>query len=158
MMEILAGLEGSALAAALRGSKWIYPLINAGHIAGIALLFGTVVTFDLRAMGVWRTVPLDGLSRVLLPVAAAGLALAAGAGVLLFIVKATEYAASPVFQIKMAVLALAVANALAYFALARRHAWSAAATPTPPLRRSLAVASLALWLGVLVLGRLVAYF
>ena len=57
LMEILAGLEGSALAAGLRGSKWVYPLVNAGHIAGIALLFGAIAGFDLRLMGAWPRVP-----------------------------------------------------------------------------------------------------
>ncbi|MGH6930129.1 MAG: hypothetical protein ACREEV_17565, partial [Dongiaceae bacterium] len=83
--EALAGLEGSALATALRGSTWVYPLVNAGHIAGIALLFGAIASFDLRLMGAWRLVPLDGLSRVLVPLAATGLVIAAVAGSLLFI-------------------------------------------------------------------------
>src|SRR5262245_14672891 len=106
LTEILTGLEGSALAGGLRSSKWIYPLVNAGHIAGIALLFGSIAAFDLRLMGAWRRVPLDALSRVLVPVAAAGLALAAACGGLLFIVKATEYAASPLFRAKMIMLVI----------------------------------------------------
>ena len=107
-------VEGSALAAGLRSSKWIYPLVNAGHIAGIALLFGGIAGFDLRLMGAWRRVPLDALAQVLVPVAAAGLVLAALCGSLLFIVKATEYAASSLFQAKMAMLVLGLLNIAAY--------------------------------------------
>jgi hypothetical protein len=161
LMEFLAGLEGSALAAGLRGSKWIYPLVNAGHIAGIALLFGSIAAFDLRLMGGWRQVPLESLTRVLVPVAATGLVFAAACGSLLFIVKATEYAAAPLFQAKMIMLALGLTNVLAYHLLSRRLGWAAAgaaAAPPVPLQRLLGAVSFAVWLSVLVLGRLVGYF
>ena len=160
-MEFLAGLEGSALAAGLRGSKWIYPLVNAGHIAGIALLFGAIAGFDIRLMGAWRRVPLELLAKVLVPVAGTGLCLAASFGSLLFIVKATEYAASSLFQAKMVMLAIGLANLLAYRLLARRLAWSdggGAGLATAMLQRSCGAVSLAVWLSVLVLGRLVGYF
>lgn len=41
--ELAVILEQSALAQALAGSVWWYPLINAGHILGIALLVGGIV-------------------------------------------------------------------------------------------------------------------
>lgn len=160
LMEFLAGLEGSALAAGLRGSKWIYPLVNAGHIAGIALLFGCIAGFDLRLMGLWPRVPLEALAKVLVPVAGTGLCVATGFGSLLFIVKATEYAASSLFQAKMVMLAIGLANLLAYRLLSRRFGWAAAAAIAPPipLQRLLGATSLGAWLSVLILGRLVGYF
>lgn len=158
--EALAGLEGSWLAVTLRGSTWLYPLINAGHIAGIALLFGAIASFDLRLMGAWRLVPLDDLARVLVPVAIMGLCIAAIAGSLLFIAKATEYAASAFFQAKMLMLCAGLANALAYHAFARRRRWRGSGSPSAvaPLQRVLGAASFTVWLSVLVLGRLVGYF
>jgi hypothetical protein len=161
LMEFLAGLEGSALAAGLRGSKWVYPLVNAGHIAGIALLFGAIAGFDLRLMGAWPRVPLEALAKVLVPVAGTGLCVAAGFGSLLFIVKATEYAASSLFQAKMVLLAIGLANLLAYRLLSRRLGWQAAggaAAGSVPLQRLLGAISLGVWLTVLILGRLVGYF
>jgi hypothetical protein len=159
--EVLAGLEGSALAAALRGSTWVYPLVNAGHIAGIALLFGAIASFDLRLMGAWRPIPLDGLSRILVPVAMAGLSIAALAGSLLFITKAREYAASSLFQAKMLMLAAGVINALAYHTVSQRRRWrepGPAPSPSVHLQRLHGAVSFAVWLSVLVLGRLVGYF
>jgi hypothetical protein len=159
--EVLAGLEGSAVATTLRGSTWLYPLVNAGHIAGIALLFGAIASFDLRLMGAWRLIPLDGLSRVLVPVAAAGLSIAAFAGSLLFITKAREYAASPLFQAKMLMLAVGVSNALAYHTVSqrrRRREPKPAPSPSVPLQRLHGAVSISAWLSVIVLGRLVGYF
>jgi hypothetical protein len=161
LAETLAVLEGSWLAATLRGSTWLYPLINAGHIAGIALLFGAIASFDLRLMGAWRLVPLDALRRVLVPVAATGLGLAAIAGSLLFIAKATEYAASPFFQAKMLMLCLGLCNVLAYCIVSRRRRWresNRGPATSVLLRRLLGATSFTVWLSVLVLGRLVGYF
>lgn len=150
MSGLFAGLEQWPLAAALRGSVWLYPLVNAAHIAGIALLFGAIVPLDLRLAGLWPAVPLSHLRRVLLPVAVCGLLLAVAAGALLFIVKAGDYAASPWFQAKIAVVALALVNAAVLEFGARK---------ANALRSRLAgVASLGLWLAAIVLGRLVGYF
>ena len=161
LMELLSGLESSALAAGLRSSKWIYPLVNAGHIAGIALLFGGIAAYDLRLIGAWQRVPLDVLARVLVPVAGAGLMVAAVCGTLLFIVKATQYAASPLFQAKMIMLVIGLTNILAYHFISRHLGWTSAGTVLRrpvPLQRLLGAISLSVWLSVLVLGRLVGYF
>jgi hypothetical protein len=80
------------------------------------------VPVDLRLIGAWRAVPLAVFLRVLVPVAAVGLVLAAVFGLLLFAANARDYVASGFFQAKMAMLALGVANALAFHALRRRHA------------------------------------
>lgn len=150
MAEILGALEGSDLAVALRGSTWAYPLVNAAHILGIALLVGAISPLDLRIMGFWRRTPLEELSRVLIPVAAAGLALAIGAGALLFVTRAGEYAASSLFLAKMGLIALALVNIAGYYTWGRRN--------PETIRRLFGTTSLAIWIAVLILGRLVGYF
>lgn len=148
MWEALQALEATVLAQHLRGSTYTYPLVNALHIIGIALLFGGIAPLDLRLLGVWRSVPLAPLLRVCRQIAALGLVLAVSMGFLLFAARATEYAAKPAFLLKMALLALALANiALAERALARGGG----------LRLSAAL-SLALWLAVILAGRAIAYF
>jgi hypothetical protein len=155
VQALLAGLEATPLAVALRGSVWLYPLVNTAHLLGIALLFGAIAALDLRLIGAWRGVPAATLARVLAPVATAGLALAAAAGALLFIAKATDYAASGLFQAKLVVIGLAVANAAAAWSWGRRLTGQ----PTVPARLRLgAAASLGLWLAAITLGRLVGYF
>jgi hypothetical protein len=160
LTDILASVQGSGLAAGLRGSTWLYPLVNAGHLVGIALLFGAIAPLDLRLIGLWRRTPLENLSRVLIPVAALGFALALICGALLFVAKATDYAGSTLFQIKMLMVALALANVLASALLwRRRNSRSGDPAPRPVLaQRILGAASLAAWLAVIVLGRLVGYF
>jgi hypothetical protein len=151
---VLGSLEQLPAIAALRGSVLAYPLVNALHLVGVALLFGAIVPLDLRLAG-WRrdTIPVDRLARVLLPVAVAGLLIAACAGLLLFATDARAYAASPLFRAKILLIGVALLNALGLRAID----WRGAVASAWPMRVA-GAASLLLWLGVLVLGRLVGYF
>jgi hypothetical protein len=158
--EWLAALEATALARELRGSVWIYPLVNAGHVAGVALLVGAIVPLDLRLLGLWPAVPLAPLWQVLRRTAGAGLLLAIGCGALLFTAQATDYAASRLFIAKMAVVATAIANAL----LLRRMVSGeglriiAAGRRLPAGVRLAGGISMIGWLTALILGRLIGYF
>ena len=149
----LETLEQVGPIVALRESVLAYPLVNAAHIVGIALLFGAIVALDLRLIG-WKSAagPSDAVARLLLPVAIGGLLLAISAGLLLFATDARAYVASPLFQAKMVLIALAIGNAL----WLRRIDWRGS---RPNRRVALAAAaSIMLWLGAIVLGRLVGYF
>jgi hypothetical protein len=158
--EWLVALEATALAGALRGSVWAYPLVNTAHILGVALLVGAMIPLDLRLLGAWRSVPLAPLWRVLTRTASAGLGLAIVFGTLLFITRATEYAASGLFLSKMVAVSVGTANALAVRTLVPDDiAPMKSAIEKPPVRLQLAGGvSLAAWLAALALGRLVGYF
>lgn len=143
MIEIAATLEATGLAQFLKTSRWIYPLVNAGHILGIALLVGAVIPMDVSVLR-GRTAPVALLRWW----SVAGFALAALFGSLLFVTQATDYAGNWWFLAKLGVIALAVLNALAHFRLDRLPA---------PVRRQAAIASLVLWPAALILGRMVGY-
>ena len=148
-------LESLPLAATLRSSVWAYPLVNAGHILGIALLVGGIVPLDLRILVAWSSVPLAALWRVLVYTAGTGLGIAAVCGGLLFITRASAYASYPLFSAKMVFVGIGLVNALTLHLSTR-------ARPLPihvPWHfRFQAILSLAIWLTVLLLGRLVGYY
>lgn len=153
-----AAIHASDLSQTLRASIWLYPMVNTGHVIGIALLFGAIVPLDLRLLG-WRSeVMLTQLARTLIPVAIAGLLLAVATGVLLFATRPLDYIGEPLFAIKLGLLGLAVTNALL---LRRSPHWTlasvAADKPTRGSWRFAAVASVLLWLGVITAGRLIGY-
>ena len=104
LVDALTALQEWAPVTALRNSRWTYASVNAAHIVGIALLFGAIVPLDLRLVGWRRAVPIRTMARVLLPVAIAGLVLAVVAGLALFSVRAAKYAATGLFQLKMALI------------------------------------------------------
>jgi len=155
----LSALETTSLARALRDSTWIYPLVNAGHILGVALLVGSIIPLDLRLLSAWKSWPLAPLWHVLTRTAATGLALAILFGSLLFITRATEYAVSPFFRAKMVIVIAATLNALFLriaFPHTMLHAPSVGAISWRV--RMAAGFSLIAWMTVLTLGRLVGYF
>lgn len=154
MEGLLAALEAGPIVGALRVSRWGYAGVNAAHILGIALLVGAVVPLNLRLLGVWRgVVPRATLVRVLVPVAAAGLGLAVSAGLLLFSVRARQYAGLEIFQLKLALVFLGTAAALAAHL---RHGVLLETASASRLRLH-AFLSLGCWIGALACGRLIAF-
>ena len=151
-MEALAiTLEGLALAEWLRYSRWPYAALNASHILGFSLLVGASFALDLRLLGLWRTIPLAHAYRLLTPVAASGLAIAMLTGVVLFAVRATEYAALTLFFVKLGILAVGVAFA------AFVHLRFDLERVTLSGQRLVGLFSLVIWLGLLVTGRFLAF-
>jgi hypothetical protein len=158
--SLLEALQNAELPTALRLSTLAYPLVNATHILGLALLFGSIFTLDLRLLGFWPSIPMVSLSRVLLPVAIGGLITALLTGALLFSVHAVKYAGMSVFQLKLLLVVLAITNALL---LHRTSAWKSAimteTSLTPAFRiRIAALSSIMLWGTVILCGRMIAYY
>ncbi|WP_163578275.1 hypothetical protein [Halomonas faecis] len=151
MAELLDWLAATPLAEWMRLSRWGYAAVNALHVLGIALLVGAIAALDLRLLGWRRRLPLTQAARLLQPIAATGLLLALGAGCLLFLADPADYAAMPLFQIKLSLIALALANALAL------NLRPGIASATPRRLRLSAALSLLLWLAILVSGRFLAF-
>ena len=158
--EWTAALEATELATALRNSIWSYPIVNAAHIFGVALLIGSVVPLDLRLLGIWGSVPLAPLWAVLTRSAGIGLVVAIIFGTLLFITRATEYVASNLFIAKMILVLLGAANTVMLRMPTQPSESQIASTRVKPSARLRVAAgvSLATWLSALTLGRLIGYF
>jgi hypothetical protein len=159
LLETLAAaIQASPLSGTLRSSIWLYPLINTGHLVGIALLFGAIVPLDLRLVGWWRRMPVDDLAGILVPVSVVGLLLALATGSMLFATRPLDYVGEPLFGIKMGLLLLAVGNALLLrLSLPPRAARSGAGDRPRLAWRLAGILSLGLWLGVITAGRLIGY-
>lgn len=153
MEAALAAIEATGWAQALRMSRWGYATVNGLHILGLAVLIGAILPLDLRLLGFWPQVPRATLARVLVPAAAAGLALAALMGLLLFAVRAPEYAGLTVFRVKLVLVALGVAGALTLHA-----AHGGCLEHAPPGRlRAHAALSIGCWIGALACGRAIGF-
>lgn len=153
-----AWLEGTPLSQAMRGDPWLYPAVEIVHIFGFAVLVGSVVLFDLRVLGFACGIPVRPLARHLLRWAIAALLLIVPAGLLLFAAHPGELARNPAFQLKLALIAAAGLNALAFHVFPYRRVanWERDA-PAPPAARAQALLSILLWVGVITCGRLLAY-
>lgn len=155
---VLVALEVSAFGAAIRQSSWIYPLANVGHILALVVFASAVAVLDLRLLGAFpATRPAD----VVVPARRAAMAafgLMALSGFVLFTAEASHVALNPVFQLKLGLIAVALANAVVLGRIAEREAdLMPAHVPFRGPVRLAGALSLALWISVAASGRLIAY-
>jgi hypothetical protein len=108
---LLVLLEGSALGVLIRqAGVWSYALINLGHVAGVAMLFGAVLLLDLRLIGVWPQVPLAAVSIPADRLAQVGFAIAVTAGICMLATNGSEYVGNPLLRIKFAAIGAGLLN------------------------------------------------
>jgi len=154
-------MQASALGHFMRESgPWTYAIVNLAHVLGISTLFGSILVLDLRLVGFGRRAPLGAVSSSVVPIAAAGFAIAGATGVGLLATKATEYVGNPFLLIKFPAIALALLNV---GILSRTAAWRAhrVRALTAAEERQLAVLgglSLLCWLTAITAGRMIAYW
>ena len=134
-------------------NPYAYPAANTVHVLALVLLLGGIGLVDLRLLGAFRTLPLQPLSKALVPIAATGVLILAASGSVLFAADAESVARKGVFQLKLVLIALALGNVAAF----RWLYGAVAADPPPRGAQALALVSLLLWTSVAICGRLIAY-
>jgi hypothetical protein len=130
---------------------WLYPLLSAVHVVGIALLLGSLVLLELRVWGLGATLPVQPLARLALPLTLTGFGLAAATGLGMFASQPDDLLANRIFILKISLVTFAGLNAAAFHArggLARLDR----------IARAQTLLSLGLWLGVIICGRWIAFF
>ena len=141
---------------AVRESSYVYPIVLSTHLACIAIFGGLILITDLRLLGWTLTdIPIDEVIRSLRPWKQLGFAIMVTCGVPLGASKAADYLTNPYFVVKMALL-LAVGLHGLYFrgTVYRRDAPSI----QPSAARTARAISLILWIGVISMGRWIAYY
>jgi hypothetical protein len=151
-LEICRWLDGTQASISFRQSLNVYPIVEGMHVLGLAFSVGTVVWFDLRLAGAaMRRYPVSEVFRSVKPWMLV-------TGALLFMSHAEQAYRSPYFQAKVVMLLLALINVAVFHSTIdrRRVEWDKA--PFPPLQARVAgIASLILWIAIIVAGRLMAY-
>jgi len=153
--SLAQAIQASGFGAWARGSL-PYPIANLVHLAGLVLLVGGIGLLDLRLLGLFRSLPLPALSRVLTPFGIVGLALMLMSGPVMFAADAASLWKVDLFRLKLLLVLFAVGNAVLFRFLWRGRMATWDAKP-PATGRVMAAASLALWPIIGGLGRFVAY-
>ena len=156
LLAVAQSLDAIGVGQWAKGSAWVYQLVNSLHLLGLVMLVGGIGVVDLRLAGLWRGLPAATLSRSLTPVALGGLALLVLSGTVLFAADGVALARSVTFHRKLVLIALALSNALLFRLVWQRRVEAGEEVP-PLIGRASALGSLAMWLGVGALGRLIAY-
>jgi hypothetical protein len=143
----------------LHESQYAYPIIESIHVWTMAVFFGSVVMFDLRLLGVtMRKVPVSEVVDRLLPLTVAAFVIMVISGTLLFFAIPLRSYQSIFFRIKMLLLLLAGLNVLIFHSRVYPKAAAGDVDGVPPRAARVAGAvSLALWIGIIFSGRMIAY-
>jgi len=155
----LKALEATAVATKIRESLYVFPFLESTHVIGLALVFGTIAIIDLRLIGLASSQ--RSFKRIysdILKWTWAAFALTALTGALMFITNATVYYHNFYFRAKMLLLVLAGINMGVFeLTLGRRvDTWDKEPS-APPLGRAVGVLSIALWIAVIFMGRLIGF-
>lgn len=155
LQSLGAFIQEMGLFTAIRESALVYPILLSAHLAGLATFGGMILGTNLRLVG-WflPDVPAGDLIRTLRPWKYTGLTIMLTAGLLLGGSKAEEYLVNPYFQIKLVLLMVIVIHGLTF----RRTVYHRVGGPLPASARLAGVLSLLLWLGVVSMGRWIAYY
>jgi len=136
----------------------MFPTIETVHVFALVLVVGTIMTVDLRLLGIAnKDRPFSEVASEMLPWTWAAFAIAALAGMLMFSSKALTYYGNIPFRFKMVCLLLAGINMVMFHWLGTRHleAWDRG---RPPRAAKLAGgASLLLWTTIVAAGRWIGF-
>ncbi len=156
--ELIVWLQHTSLSSAVTGNAWIWPVLETLHFLGLSLLIGTIGLFDLRLLGMGKGLPPGLLSR-LIPWGMAGFAINVITGTLFFVGEPANYVNNIAFYFKMTFVALAGINVLAFYLTMAKKVEALGPDEDAPLgAKVVAVASLALWIGVMAAGRLLTFY
>ena len=139
-------------------TKWGWPAAESVHFLGLALLIGSIGVFDLRLLGMAKRIPIGALHK-LVPWALTGFAVTVVTGVPFLMTEPDQYIYNPSFQLKVLFILIAGLNALTFYLTCFRRATAPdAPADAPRTAKFIAAASLTLWIGVIVLGRLITFY
>jgi len=140
---------------AYRESLWLFAVTQSLHLVAVSVFVGAILIVDLRLLG-WSPVR---QSHAAIAQSAQRILLWTGPAVLItgipqFTTNALRYYASPVFAIKMGLLAVAVV-----FTMTLRRRVAAADWDRMPswVPKAVGAISLALWMGVTIGGRWIGF-
>ncbi|MGH8260878.1 MAG: DUF6644 family protein [Steroidobacteraceae bacterium] len=149
-------LSNTPLSMAIQDYSWIIPGVQSIHILAIATVMASIVMLDFRLLGVTgRTQTVPQMAQRYLPWVWCAVGVLAVTGSILIIGEPARELQSPVFMLKMALLAcvLILTGAFQVSLFRGEKFWEK--------RRVLscvtAVVSLSLWVAILAAGRWIAY-
>ncbi len=132
----------------LSSTGWMYNTVSVTHYITMFWFIGSIAIVDLRVMGLAaRNRTVRDVAEQLFPWAWIGFALSVFAGFLMFATDAGDWAPSPHFHIKLALIGVSVILAIIVQKSAKK--WSEA-PETSPAAKLIALLSLFFWIWTIV--------
>ena len=155
LLPLFERLEASAIGEAVRGSLWLFPVVEAFHLVGLAVIGGAILVVDFRLLGLTlRSHPVSRLARDMQPWVVGSLVVMILSGIPLFLSEAIKCYYSFAFWTKMTALLGAV---IFTFTLRRAVAGAPDGRFPPVWNRAVGLTSIALWATVGWGGRWIGF-
>lgn len=162
--DFAAWLQATPFSIALQSTAWVVPLLQSLHILMIGVVFVAVLMIALRVLGIARAdEPFARVWARFAPFLWGGAGVMAVTGLLLTLSEPVRELMTLSFRLKMLLLVVGLANAVAFGRSMGRSARAPAGRAeagggefTTTIRMA-AVATVMLWLVVIFLGRAIAY-
>ena len=159
VLGICEWLQGLSWASGVKHSAWQFPLIESIHSLAISAMIWPTALLDLRLLGVMmRKRRVSQVAAQFLPWVWTGFVVMILSGAVLFCSEAVKCYNSPFFRIKVVLLGVAGLNALVFHKTVFHsvETWDQDA-PTPWRAKLAGGCSLVVWIGVVAMGRALAY-
>ena len=159
ILSMCQWLQDTDIGTSIRESIWTFPIIEGTHVLALSISVGLLLVSDLRLMGfIMKRRPVTEVYEQIKPWMFIGFAIMTITGIFLFWCQAVKAYNSIFFKIKIMLLFLAAVNAIVYHTTIYRKMdeWDKA-SPPPLQARFAGWFSIALWIGIIVAGRNMAY-
>lgn len=154
-LSVFQWLENTGIGSAIRSSSWLFPIVEALHLVGLAFMGGAVLVVDLRLLGLGLSEqPIARVARSAQPWMTGSIVLMLITGFLLFLSEAVKCYNSFAFWVKMTSLVLAILFA---YTIRRRVATADPGRVEAGWSMAVGATSILLWFGVAWGGRWIGF-
>ena len=159
--EFIDWLGATPVSLVIQKVFWIIPTVQTVHILAISVVLASMAMFDLRLLGLaGKRNSIASLSRRFMPWLWGALMVLAASGCILIVGEPKRALGNVFFGLKMCMLATAIVVTLGFQAVLKRDLASGSTDLVPAhfaVAKITGLLSLALWVGIAVAGRLIAY-
>lgn len=159
ILGVCEWLQSLPWASGIKESSWQFPVIESVHSLALSVMLWPAAILDLRLLGlVMRRRPVSTVAAQFLPWVWIGFTTMVFSGAILFASEAVKCYNSPFFRVKVVLIGVAGLNALIFHKTVFGNVESWDKDTNAPWRAKLAGGcSLAVWIGVVAMGRALAY-
>jgi len=159
LFPFLQWLMDTPLAISIAENEVLFPWIEALHVLGVTLVFGSIVLVDLRLLNVgFRDRAINQFCSQYLSITWIAFLLSLVTGGLLFISNALNYANNSNFLFKICLLICAGINMSIFQRLyGKKLSHWTVSSELPMMAKVGATCSILIWTGVIIFGRLIGF-
>lgn len=155
--DMMDALQATWLGMMMREKFWLFPMMETIHFMGLSVMFGALLAIDLRVMGLAPFLNMKAVMKFI-PVALIAFAVNLATGIAFLCADPHRYFPNLAFQWKIGLILVAGLNALWFWLGEHKQLVQLADGEQADFRaKFIAFLSIAVWIAVIVFGRMIPY-